>query len=314
MIARGTGRTLLAGVLLIVVSNAAVLAAVAWNRSGAPEAVLRMSTRELRPPYVGPASAENSGLSLTVAWRVPTASPAGSREPAYYADGPGASPAWLDEDRLAALGFEIPRRGDVAARRLALARQLSREVLLVLELDGPAHRQALEQARAGAELAEARSRAEPGAADLKRRAEWAANRLRRAETIDSRLFVVDAGLDAAALRAAWPDASRHAIVEGRVRAALVGPDEGARVGGYVTGLNVARVNVPSALRPALERALAGAPDDRRQAGPRTVPGLEIEVAFGRRFEPWIRSMAWPTGAPAGQPASRGEATAPGGTR
>ncbi|MCM5569707.1 DUF4824 family protein [Burkholderiaceae bacterium FT117] len=311
MNARGARWTLLAGVLLILVANAVVLAGVAWNRSGAPEAVLRLGTRELRVPYSQAARVENSGMLLRLQWRVPTTPAADARGSA--ADGIGASPAWLDEDRIAALGFEIPREGDVAARRLALARQLSRDVLLVLEFDGPAYRRAVDHARQQAELAEARSRAEPGAADLKRRAEWAANRLRRAETIDSRLFVVDAGLDAAALRAVWPDASRHAIVEGRVRAALVGPDETARVGGYVSGLNVPAINVPSGARAALERALA-ASGARRKAGQPIVPGLEIEVAFGRRFEPWIRSVTSAGTGGASAPGGRSGADSPEGAR
>lgn len=307
MIARGSGRTLLAGVLLIVMANAAVLAAVAWNRSGAPEAVLRMSGRELRPPFAGVASAENSGLSLAISWQVLTA-PVGAVG-AVGASGVGASPAWLDEARIAALGFEIPADGPVESRRLALARQLSREVLVVLELDGPAYRQAVERARQWAEQAQARSSAEPGAADLKRRAERAAEGLHRARTTDSRLFVVDAGLDAAALRAAWPDVSRHAIVEGRIRAALVGPDDAPRVSGYLIGLNVPRINVPSRHRPELERALATIVPDRRQWRPPVVPGLEVEAAFGRRLEPWIRSIAWQDNEGAGEPAGREEAPA-----
>ena len=43
--------TLVAGLGLIVLTNAIALFGVVYNRSGAPEATLRLTQRELRTPY-----------------------------------------------------------------------------------------------------------------------------------------------------------------------------------------------------------------------------------------------------------------------
>lgn len=46
------GRTLIAGIAIILVVNAIALGGVAYNRSGTPESTLHLSQRELSEPYV----------------------------------------------------------------------------------------------------------------------------------------------------------------------------------------------------------------------------------------------------------------------
>jgi len=62
--------TLLAGLGLIALTNAIALSGVVYNRSGDPEATLRLTQRELRTPYRWYGNRENSGLALSLVWRV----------------------------------------------------------------------------------------------------------------------------------------------------------------------------------------------------------------------------------------------------
>lgn len=294
MIAWSRRRTLIAGVALIVFTNAVALGGVAWNRS-APESSLRLTQRELWLPWSGGFEAENSGLALRLVWRAPVA---GTEEkPAHDMSYLmiGGAPAWLDQAKLAELGFDVTRTEDAATGRVRFDKQLPREVLLVLELDGPAYRQSLDRTRKFAEGEEALRAANPGKKEFEERARRAREQLGREERDASRLFAVDAGLDAAALRAKYPDRLRYAIVRGQVRPQFAGYGN-RRVGGYISQLSVERVNVPQEFRGVLEPAL------RRGAGsPGVSPDLkatpfEATVAFGKRFEPWMTAATRAPGA------------------
>jgi hypothetical protein len=102
----------------------------------------------------------------------------------------------------------------------------------------------------------------------------------------SRLFVIDAGLDADALRRRYPDRSRHLIVRGSVRPAERGQDGDHHLAGHVSQIAIAQVNVPFALRPVLEplrNASRPAPDQQ-------TPRYEVQLAIGQRLEPWIERL------------------------
>ena len=83
---------LVAGLALIAATNAVVLAGVAWNRSGGPEATLALTQREvtLLAFHIG----EDTGLALYLAL---------GGDPWWEA---GAK-TWLDRDKLAGLGFAV---------------------------------------------------------------------------------------------------------------------------------------------------------------------------------------------------------------
>jgi hypothetical protein len=260
--------TLALGAALIVATNAVALLGVAYNRSGTPESELRLSQRELRPPYAWGMRKENSGLTLTLVWR------AGEPD--------GATAAWLDRGKLAELGFDVAQPAKTPADRRHYERLRSKEVYLVLELDGPAYQAALDAARERAEKREAEALAHPGDAKLKTQADFSEKQLLHEEHEASRLFAVDAGLDAKALRAKYSDRTRYAIVRGRVRPIVQG--DGTRVGGYVTAVINDSVNVPLDRRKAFE----GVSPRSYGFGQRyTGPEIEATVAFGKRFEPWL---------------------------
>lgn len=264
----------LAGLALLVATNAVVLAGVAWNRSGEPDSVVRLSQRELYVPYAWGMRSENSGISLRLRWQVAGGSNAGY---ARAAD-------WLDKAKLGELGFDVSAPAD--ARRFT--RQLPKEVLLVLELDGDAYRKALARARARLEEAQARLAAKPADRSAKTAASSTARRFAWTRDSASRLYVIDAGLDKAALRARYPDRAHYIIVRGRVRIGATALRGGSRFTGYVAGLSVPEINVPARARRVFEAARSRAanisfPRGAGEQGPR----YEVEVAFGRLLEPWL---------------------------
>jgi len=253
---------------MIIATNAVALFGVAYNRSGTPDSELRLSERELSAPYAWGLRKENSGLSLSLVWR--------AGEP--Y----GSMAAWLDRAKLSELGFDMSQPAATSARRRYYETVRSKEVYLVLELAGPAYQAALDAARKRAEDDRAKSLAQPGDARLKMQATTSVQQLYHEERDASRLFAVDAGLEAGALRAKYPDRSRYAIVRGRVRPVVQAG--GARVGGYVTAVINDRVNVPLDMRKAFEGV---PPRSYGFPGRYTGPGFEATVAFGMRLEPWL---------------------------
>ncbi|MBS1170368.1 MAG: hypothetical protein H6R01_1286 [Burkholderiaceae bacterium] len=272
MIAWSRMKTLLTGCALILAANAVALLGVAHNRSDA-DSSLRLNQRELRAPYAWRATSENSGISLTLHWQMPMAKEGDTRY---------GNPAWLDETKLAALGFRLPAQDGAAA-----AKQRSKAVLLVLELDGPARELALQRLRQRKTNEEALLAANPGKKEFENRAKLAQNRLAQEENGNSRLYLIDAGLDHGTLRTQYPDRARYAIIRGTVRPSVVKRDNDERLIGTVGSLSSRQINVPR----EFQHVLSKRPEAERQPGN---PQYQFEVAFGQRLEPWIVSaMASP---------------------
>lgn len=269
----------LAGSALVLLVNAVVLAGVAWNRSGTPEAVLQLGERELERPMYWQDDREDSGLALTLRWRLPVADSPVDGYLMHAAYGPAG---WLDAARLEALGFKLPPLPEDGTARLR--HPLARELWLVLEFDGPAYAHSLQVARDSLAAAESALQANPADPGSELRAENARELFQRASEEWSRLFVVDAGREPGALRARYVDRERHAIVRGRVRpfvqwngpAGLQRPEWR----GQVEAISVARINVPLPLR----QAFGTLPGD---ASPEQRARYEVMLAYGRRGEPWI---------------------------
>ena len=260
--------TLAAGLAIVAVTNIVALAGAAYNRSGTPEATLQLSERELGLPWGWGFESENSGVALRIDWRVLGKEPDESRITQPYYPLSSGLPGWLDAAKMTELGFDVASIERTARARSLYAHQLPREVLLVLELDGPAYHELLARFEAYAKRA-------PNRAD----------ELDREKNESSRLFVVDAGLDAEALRARYPSRSRYAIVRGTVRPWVSSEAGQWMVGGHVSGLSVSRINVPLAFRAPFDEWL-----DRR-ARRRAEALFTATVAFGRRFEPWMVSAS-----------------------
>jgi len=272
-------RTFAVGIALIIVTNAVALAGVWWNRQPPADSTPILSERELGLPWRGPRLRENSGLALDLRWRVI------DRDSAEFGSGltvNSGSPQWLDGGRMATLGFAP---GDVATDpgRRRYLKQLPRDAVLVLEVDGPSWQHALVKAREDADRHAAAAAANPGSKEFAARAKRARDVLAREEHANSRLFVIDAGLDAEALRRQYPDRNRFLLLRGTVRPAVRNGENGQPLAaGRVGNHRGTRIHVPHALRAALE------PFEDRPAGqPAAGTRYEVSLAVGRRLEPWI---------------------------
>lgn len=267
--------TLLAGVGIILAANAVALLGVAYNRGGEPESRVSFSERELSLPYLWGMQRESSGIALSLRWRA-------VREKVEPYDYPHRPLPWLNKAKLRELGFAMRPSDDTPNDFSYYGRLQSRDILLVMELDGPAYQAALAQMREWAGQQQALAARNRGHADVQARAKRAGEQLRDEERTASRLFVVDAGLDAGALRARYPDRRRYVIMRGRVKPRLMSEGDHVRVEGVVEAVSNTEVHLP---QPHSELFAPLTQQARRNAdqGPR----YTVTVAFGRRLEPWV---------------------------
>lgn len=261
-------RIFAAGAILILLTNAVVLLGAAYNRSGEPESSLRLTQRELHQDSWRP-DKDNSGMTLSLNWLIEQAEMNEYNSGSY--SGHWGRPVWLDKSKLVQLGFDAEKLVPTPEYRPNYRELQPREVYLVLEMDGPAYRRHLQRTQEYAEECRKKLAATPGNAEAQRRAKSADESYKYEQVKGSRLFVVDAGLDPVALRTAYPDRNRYAILRGLVRPAVYGGGKDAGTGGTIDDLYADRINVPFAFRQAFEDASAH----------------EASVAFGRRLEPWI---------------------------
>ncbi|HSD96756.1 MAG TPA: DUF4824 family protein [Sulfuricaulis sp.] len=275
--------TLVAGAILILATNAVALLGIVYNRGDA-ESALTLTQRELYLPYNWGFEKENSGIVLTLQWRALAEEPeVNDGLPTNYT-GFGSKPDWLNKDMLAALGFDVSTPEDTPQGRMYYDKMLSKDVLLVLEFDGPAYRAALERAQRRMQNEAALLTANSGKKEFEERVKNAKRSLYQEERINSRLFVVDAGLDAASLRARHPDRNRYAIVHGQIQPRLVEIKRKPKLIGFISDLSITQINVPSHYRRIFEPLQESARTNQHDAA---VTPYKVSVAFGKRLEPWI---------------------------
>ncbi len=276
--------TLIVGVAVILLTNTVALLGAAWNRSGDAESGLTLTQRELRRPYWG-LNRENSGIALALIWRTPVRESANATVWSY--PGAGGPPSWLDQAKMEGLGFEFAAAAQTGGDDGAIDRQLGKEVLLVLEMDGAAYQQSLQRVRRHTADEEAIVAAGQNGEEFTRRVKEAHDRLKKEEQDSSRLFVVDAGLDVATLRAKYPDRARYAIVRGQVRPwRIIGAKEHS-LAGYIEHISIESIHVPFEFLGLFEQL------DHRAGRGSTVPTAPFEatVTFGQRLEPWITGVS-----------------------
>jgi hypothetical protein len=269
-----------AGALVLTITNAVVLMDVAFNRRQPPDSTLELTDRELEPQWSWMwREGENSGLGLRLQYRVELSRSPNSVDgvaedtfPSYGGFGPAV---WLDGDKLAALGFDVPPTPTSADTDTHYRRMLERDVLLVLELDGPVRARALQTAR---DLLANRKReiaADPERQENERRLRDAQETLQREENNASRLFIVDAALDQTSLRQRYPDRAHYAIVHGKVGPYVMSNGTSAKIYGAVIAVSCETINVPLQFRGTVPQ---------ESSHP-----FRLEVAFGHHLEPWIVS-------------------------
>ena len=262
-----------AALLLIAACNGVILSRVAQNRA-APDAELALSGREVASQS---GLFEDSGRFVRLLHQYVCAA---DENQLWYN---GLFHPWLDAGKLAELGY----RNLDAPKEPPFPRYPDKKVWVVLELDGPAYARYVAHyeafhARAAAALA---AETEPGEARNRALAnfEEAERYLRKAREEDSRLVLIDAGLDAAALRRHYPDRARYVILPGRVR---LGISANRYAQGKITWRFDPRVTLePNTVFVPLQFADAFAAIDRNKA-----KNARLLLAVGARLEPWIKDL------------------------
>lgn len=285
-------RYLVAGLALIGLVNAIVLAGVAWNRQPPEESRLQLSERELGNAYTYWRK-DNSSLALRLDYRWPTRT---GDLPDSFA---------ISAEKMAGLGFQLPDElNEQAVSRYR--RQLDREALLVLELDGHAFQRELALVRAAHTEAQRLYTSVPDSKELQTAAESAARALEQEQHRASRLLVVDVGLDQQALRARYPDRQRYAIVRAIVEVqatsvitAWAGEGTDPRpasqrftwqLGGTANTPGLHSINLPQRWRVTFD-SLPQQADQPDAQYPNYQKRFTAEVAFGRRLEPWVIDLS-----------------------
>lgn len=247
---------------ILALANAAILVNVSRNRAGPPDAELRLSEREARSWNYAP-EGEEEMVTLRLQW-----------ETAVGEDG---QPAWFNRAKLLSLGFEdLPPDGDTTGST-RYATQV-RPAYAVLEMEGPAWTRWITQYETRIDSIRA---ANPPDTVNK-----GPDRLFERKT-HTRLFVVDAGLDPAALRARYPDRSMYLILPVTVSASFHAglreradkPRAPGHASGQVSQLLPGTLHVPRPLRDSL-LALGVSPPD-------TGTHYTVTMKVGRRYVAWV---------------------------
>ena len=254
--------------LLIVAANVAVLWGVSRNRAGEPKAELLLTGREFYPWLHQ--KAENSGRFLRLRYQ---------EIRNKGADDSWTSNPWLNREKLQSLGYRLPPEGASAEDSVYVPRFPKKKVFVVLELQGQAYEQALAQATAAVA---AQRRAEKWEA-------WrdAERQLRQLRDEDSRLFLVDAGLDAQELLQRYPKRDQYIIVPGQAKIRW----NSRRAAGeprFYSWISIERDEIFVPLE--FSAAFAGLVQQAQARKDGRPLQFQAHLAFGQKLEPWIKEL------------------------
>ncbi len=262
---------------VVLVTNAALLALVAWNRIGEPEATVELTERELRRTSM---PSGDTGVVLTLAWRTP-----------YDLSGPAATEfPWFDQAKLVSLGFDcrVPLTDPAAERHYQTQEMLYRPAFAVLEYGGDTWQRVLEREIEQAE----RMRKDPENMRPEP-AEAFRTRTENAIVRRSRLVVVDVGSNAGQLRQRYPDRSRFLVMRAYVGLVYLPKSdqpggEVPRLVGTISNVLPETVYVPRETRSPGD-VLSTKPDEDDFAGRllRHDPRYRVTLAFGKALEPRV---------------------------
>lgn len=270
-------RAMLAGLGLIVLTNAVVLAGVAYNRSGEPDSSITLTERELNLPYLYGSRSENSGIALRFNYRTDSTSPSGYR---YY----GNEAKWLNAEKLRELGFDVAQPVITNSDGYGYQRQKEREVILVFEYNGETYQAALANAQKYLDELKAEAPADTSDWRDKNKLRQAEANLKHEQGSASRLFVIDAGQDQEVLRKQYPDNKKYLLLKGLIGVYIThNKNESRTVNGYIRRLSIQTIHIPLEHREVLEKVMAENFMLKQDEQPRYAVTLNI----GKRLEPWV---------------------------
>ena len=279
---------IIAGIALILVTNAIVLGGVAYNRSQAVGGQLVLSERELLVRGNRASNSENSGLQLYLRIRVPVDTVENGLE---YGD---TRASWLTPEKLRTLGFKFPDKLKSSIDEQQINRIEQKDVYVVLEFSGDVYKRDVQAALTDATNAQEKAATNPDDKKLAELAKSSRDDADREQHRASRLYCIDAGLDANALLRQYPDRSKYVVMIGKIDLSWTISNNIKHVIGMFSGLRIDNINVPLRWRSSLgtEQQLNhytpySLYNLTRENANDDSPHFNVTLAWGRRFEPWI---------------------------
>jgi hypothetical protein len=259
---------------IIVLANALALVHAARNRTGAPEAEITLTQREL-VYFNSSAHDDNSGVTLHLEWTDPSNTPFPSEAE--------RSTNWLDRQKLRSLGFACDVSPTDRDAGRYYQRQRSRRAFVALEYDGAAWRNWMQAYERGV--------AEQG---IKLQFQDLADNASEF----SHLVPIDADLDPLKLRARYTDRAKVIIVPAVIAITVEpfpypgmkpDPQHPARVAGHIQQLP-SSIHVPRPFSDEFHRLKHGSGEARDKN-----VFYRVRLRYGASFEPWITGVEFKTG-------------------
>lgn len=272
--------------LLLILTNVIVLTGVAYNRAGEVEASLLLTERELAFKDYSYNNKENSGLALMIDWKVISTNSL-RKNASKYSLYRGGNPDWLDENKLRQLAVDVDRlREYQRASEYAQDKILSKEVIYVLEYDGVAYQTVLTEAENYTQRLREKLNNNPDNEDLSERLEDREVWLRKLQISESRLIVIDAGLDAQVLREKYKDNSKFLLLAGELMPYWNDDKLVARV----KQLFISSVHVALPHADHITKLTNGEAKNIRYSDQPLMPRYQVKLNIGTRLEPWIEEI------------------------
>jgi len=236
---------------LLLVTNALIYLGIYLNRQSPPTALVDLSQRELT--NYDEYNREDSAKYFSLIWR-------GDAEGGYH-----QISQWLDTKKLKSLGFSL--RFDDEGN---LENTPSKEVFVVLEMDGKSYQNALQNAQKKVDETKAKQ-ADSSFFNYDNDLKQAQEEYESERDKSSRLFAIDASNDAQTLKKLYPNSKTHIILKG-----VIEPygtlKEGAK--GRITQLHTTQIFIPHQFHTTLQN-----PNQKHK--------YTVTLAIGSRYEPYI---------------------------
>jgi hypothetical protein len=285
---------LISTIVLIVLTNVVVLAGVAYNRSGEPDATVQLTERELHwQKYWGWTNKEDTGIYLNLKWNMPGYH--------YRIWARKRNDSWLNQQKLAELGFNTDFPLDDKKASRYYSRQLPRQSYVVLEFDGDAYKIWLEGARNQIKILE-KDLAQEKESKKREVLENDIIGIKRNLVSKSHLFAIDAGLNAQTLRMKYSDKSKYIITSAVFDISMSyapvdnnDPQSTQKpyLSGWIRKISIPQIHVTSDYRSFF---ISDIKTYTKTYLPRDKPLSELEpryqvtLNYGQRYEPWIAGV------------------------
>ena len=274
-------RFTLSAVVLLVLTNAFVLAGVAYNRSGAPLFNIELTERELDLRSYYRRDRENSGTTLTLMWQTLNTETNGDYFYTYR-----QNPPWLDESKLAELGFDLERLKRQRENHNYRSSDYTVEAYLVFEYQGETYKKNIRNAEQRLANLRIRLSASPEDQVQTERLKIFEREVRKLKHSHSRLYAIDAGPDKELLLEKYAGKSNHLLLRGKIGVWW----QIDNFQGYIRQVLSEQIHVPLPHSRFFSN-LKGASIRHASGENEILPRYKVMLNFGQRLEPWVESVA-----------------------